>query len=159
MIEAPLKLWQGKVLSDWIDYNGHLNDGYYAVAFSIASEVFLDMAGVYTDYRERTNCTVYTVETHISYLQELKEHAPLSVTCQLVAFDSKRIHIYMEMYHAEEGYLAATYETLLLHVDQTVVKVSPMPEEVTSKLQAIADAHVGLKVPARAGRSIQVKKP
>lgn len=158
MIEAPLRLWHGKVLSDWIDYNGHLNDGYYAVAFSLASEVFLEMAGVYTAYREQTNCTVYTVETHISYLKELKEHDPLEVTCQLVAYDKKRIHIYLEMFHASERYLAATYETLLLHVDQTIVRVAPMPEEVSQKLASIAAAHVELKVPARAGRSIAVKR-
>jgi len=158
MSEAIKKLWQGQVLSDWIDYNGHLNDAYYAVAFSLASEVFLDNIGVYTDYRERTNCTVYSVETHISYLRELKEHDPIWVSCQLLFYDAKRIHIYLTMFHETEAYLAASYETMLLHVDQTVPKVSPMPEGILKTLAGIKEEQKNLKLPTRAGRGIALKK-
>ncbi|MCA9839975.1 MAG: thioesterase family protein [Trueperaceae bacterium] len=146
--------WRGEVKPDWIDYNGHLNDGYYAVAFSLASEGFLELAGVFKEYRERTNCTVYTVETHISYMRELKAGAPIRVTSQLVAYDAKRIHLYLEMFHDEENYLAATYETLLVHVDQSVVRVVAMPEEVAKKLEAIALQQQDLPKPKRLGRTI-----
>ena len=147
--------WHGTVQSNWIDYNGHLNDGYYAVAFSLASENFLKRADVYSDYRQRSHCTVYTVETHISYLRELKEAEPLRISCQLIDFDSKRIHIYLEMFHATENYLAATYETLLVHVDQSIVRVSPMPAEVKEKLEAIAKMQNHLKKPKRLHQSIK----
>lgn len=150
-----LMSWQGFVKSEWIDYNGHLNDGYYAVAFSLASEGFLERAGVFRDYRQKTNCTVYTVETHIIYLRELKEGDPLHVTCQLVGYDDKRIHIYLEMFQTEENYLAASYETLLVHVDQSIVKVIAMPAEVKEKLELIYQEQKDLAKPKRLNRSIR----
>jgi acyl-CoA thioester hydrolase len=61
---APPLIYQDTVRKEWIDYNGHLNDGYYAVAFSLGAEQFLDYIGLYLDYREMTQCTIYTVETH-----------------------------------------------------------------------------------------------
>lgn len=155
MPNAPL-LWQGEVLPDWIDYNGHLNDGYYAVAFSLASEVFLEQVGLYTAYRLATGCTVYTVETHISYLKELKEGAPLEVTWQLIAFDARRLHIYLEMRHAAESFVAATYETLFLHVNQALMRVAPIPQEVMARLQALKDEQAQLNMPPRVGRSIKL---
>ena len=33
---GPLKLWKGEVFPGWVDANGHMNDGYYAVAFGEA---------------------------------------------------------------------------------------------------------------------------
>jgi acyl-CoA thioester hydrolase len=158
-MNTSLMTWHGNVKSEWIDYNGHLNDGYYAVAFSLASEGFLERAGVFSDYRQRTHCTVYTVETHIIYLRELKENDPLRVTCQLIGYDDKRIHIYLEMFQAEENYLAASYETLLVHVDQSIVRVTAMPSEVKDRLEAISIEQKELPKPKRLNRSIGSVNP
>ena len=156
METAPV-LWRGTVLPAWTDYNEHLNDGYYAVAFSLASEAFLEQVGLYTEYRAATGCTVYTVETHISYLKELKAAAPLAVSCQLIAFDAKRVHIYMEMLHAEAGFVAASYETLFLHIDQKTVRVVAMPSEVITRLESVKKEQADLPLPARVGRNIRLR--
>lgn len=153
-----LKNYQDKVRSEWIDYNGHLNDGYYAVAFSLGAEMFLDYIGLYTDYREKTQCTIYTVETHILYLRELKEHAPLEISCRLLGFDQKRIHIFQEMRHAEANYVAATCEVMFLHVNQKgIARSAPMPDETQALLVKLLKEHSHLEPPAQAGRSIQLK--
>ncbi len=151
-------VYKESVRKEWIDYNGHLNDGYYAVAFSLAAETFLDYIGLYLDYRQKTQCSIYTVETHITYLRELKEAAPIKISCRLLGFDQKRIHIFQEMRHTEANYLAATCEVMFLHVNQKgVVRTAPMPEEIQTLLEGILEEHSQLETPTQAGRSIQLK--
>ena len=156
-IDAPLQLYQNTIQSDWIDYNGHLNDGFYAVVFSYASEGLLDYLDLHHDYLARTQCTMYTAEAHICYLRELKEAAPIRVSHQLLGFDSKRIHLYQEMIHQDDGFIAATQELMFLHVNQQHSKVTSMPDEKQSLLAHILDAHKSLGRPTRVGRTMAVK--
>jgi acyl-CoA thioesterase FadM len=39
---APLQLHHTSVLPDWVDYNGHMNDTYYVLVFSQATDAFMD---------------------------------------------------------------------------------------------------------------------
>ena len=159
IIKAPLSLYNDVVHPEWIDYNKHMNEGYYAVAFCNATDHFLDYIGIGADYHRRTQCTIYTVETHINYLRELKEAAPLRFTTQLLGFDAKRVHVFHHLYHAEEGFLAATFEAMMLHVDQRVVRTAPMPKEVLAELEEIYEAHHSiLPLPKQAGRRIGLKR-
>jgi len=157
-IDSPLKLYKDVVREDWIDYNGHLNDGYYAVSFGIAVEDFLKHVDLHTDYLTQSSCTIYTVEAHISYLRELKVGTAIEVHCQVLGFDEKRIHLYQEMFNAEEGYLAATYEGMFLHINQDILKTVAMPEDRQATLAGILAEHDKLGVPERAGRAIGLKK-
>ena len=40
---SPYKTRNQKVLSEWIDYNGHMNVAYYTLAFDKALDFFLKM--------------------------------------------------------------------------------------------------------------------
>ena len=42
IIEAPLQLVTVVVLPEWLDYNEHMAEGYYGVAFGNASDAFID---------------------------------------------------------------------------------------------------------------------
>ncbi len=77
---------------DWIDYNGHLRDAYYVVALSVAVDEVMDHLGLDAAYRERTRCTLYTLELHIHYLHEIKATDELSVVTSVLDYDAKRIH-------------------------------------------------------------------
>jgi acyl-CoA thioester hydrolase len=63
---------------------------------------------------------------------------PYVITSQLLAYDSKRIHQIMRMYHAETNFLAATAEWLNLHVDLDIRKVSPWPDPIVERIAAFA---------------------
>ena len=49
---APLTTWRGKVLPEWVDYNGHLNDAYYMVVFSQAVDAIMTMIGLDAVWRK-----------------------------------------------------------------------------------------------------------
>ncbi len=156
-ISQPLELYSCTVLPEWIDYNRHMMDGYYGVPFSHASDALMTFVGLDADYRERTHCAIYTAEGHILYLREMKVHAPIQITTQLLGYDAKRIHIFHTMYHGEEKYVAATCEWMLIHVDVTIGKGAIMPDAILSKLAEVAALHQLLPVPPQAGRQISLR--
>ena len=53
---------------EWIDYNGHMMDAYYFLAFTEATEAFLDHVGLGAAYRARTGSGIYTAEGHLCFL-------------------------------------------------------------------------------------------
>ncbi|MHA6684076.1 thioesterase family protein [Mesorhizobium sp. A556] len=142
---------------DWIDYNGHLNMAYYNVLFDRCADQALDAMGMGLDYVKERRLTIYTAEVHVCYVQELHLDHKVVVSFQLIDHDAKRLRAYQEIRHVD-GWLAATSETLSLHVDMEGPKVAPFPEDVLAKVEAMRAAHAGLPIPERAGRSIGIRR-
>jgi len=155
----PLLIHEGRVSSDWIDYNGHMRDGYYVVVCSDATDNLMDHLGIDQTYRERTQRTAYTLELKIRFLAELSEDEPFFITAQMLASDSKRYHVYLRMIRKESGELAATHESVMLHVDQTAGPASaPYPDEIAARVAALTEAHKDLPFPEDASRPITLTK-
>ena len=74
----------------------------------------------------------FTVEAHVCYVRELKPDAMVAVSSRVLDFDAKRIHLFQELKHVE-GWLSATSETVLLHVEMSGPKAAPMPGDVLAK--------------------------
>lgn len=153
-IDAPIERWREPILPEWCDYNGHMNVAFYVLVFDHATDAFWDVLGIGLDYRERTGYSTFTVEAHITYDREVKEGDEVRCATQLLGFDDKRIHYFHRMYHAVDNYLAATTEILAVHVDLSIRRVAPMPDDIQSRLAAVMDAHRGLAAPDEAGRVI-----
>lgn len=154
-IEAPLALYTAIVLPQWLDYNQHMTEGYYAVVFGNASDAFIEYMGMGADYREQTGGTIYTVEAHTTFLREVKVGSPLRFTTQLLGFDAKRMQVFHRMFHGTEDYLAATFETMMLYVDQATMQVTPFPPEILTNFEAVYASHRQLERPSQAGRAIK----
>jgi len=153
-IETPFSAATAVVLPEWIDYNGHMNVGYYHVAFDLASDLFFDWLGFTQEFRKRHGSTTFALESHLSFVREVKEGDPLRYEARLVDFDYKRVHFYQEMFHATEGWLAATYESLSVHVDVAQRRTAPMPDELQRRLARILEAHSRLPRPWQIGHAI-----
>lgn len=153
---ALLELYTDVVRPGWIDYNQHMSEGYYGVAFGHTSDAFIDYVGMHADYRARTGGTVYTVESHIFFLRELKLGTPLHFTTQLLGYAPKKMHVYHEMLHGTEGYVAATFEVMMLHIDQSIGRSAPMPPEVLAKFAEIWETHEGMPRPGKLSRPISL---
>jgi acyl-CoA thioester hydrolase len=155
----PLLIHEGRVSSDWIDYNGHMRDGYYVVVCSDATDNLMDHFGIDQDYREQTRSTAYTLELKIRFLAELAEGEPFFITAQMLGSDSKRYHVYLRMLRKVSGELAATHESIMLHVDQTAGPASiPFPDEIAARVAALTEAHKDLTFPEDASRPISLSK-
>ena len=91
-------------------------------------------------------------------IREVVEGDPMRFTTQLLEFDEKKFRYFHSMYHAEEGYLAATNELISLNIDLTSRRVGPMADVILQRLQAILDAHNRLPMPDGAGRVLGMRR-
>lgn len=151
---APLRLWRGAVLDEWIDYNGHMSEGFYGVVFGKASDEYLTRMGFDEHYRA-VGGSFYTVETHIRFIDELDPDTPLAVDTTVAGGDPKRVHLFHELRRADDEALAATQESLMLHVDTRIDRVAPMGASLYAVLRADADAHAGLLPEGTTGQAIR----
>ena len=147
-----------RVEPQWIDYNGHLNMAYYNVLFDRAVDEAYEIMGCGLAYLKDTHHSTFTAEAHIRYLRELHAGALVRVTLQLLDFDAKRMHYFEQLFHAEEGWLSATSENMVLHVDMTAKKVAPFHYSVLRRLGRLNKAHTALPRPEAAGRSIRMPR-
>jgi Predicted thioesterase len=141
----------------WLDYNGHLNMAYYNVLFDNAVDELLDALGCGATYRRSENRSFFTAQAHVSYLRELKPDARVSVAIRILDVDRKRIHLFKELVHAE-GWLSATSENLMLHVDMDGPKVTPMADDLYARIEAMAASQADLPRDPRIGRAISIRK-
>jgi acyl-CoA thioester hydrolase len=84
---------------------------------------------------------------------------PFIITSQLLAYDAKRIHQFMRMYHANDHYLVATAEWLNLHIDLTTRRVAPWPDEIRASIAAFAERQHHVDWPDEAGKIMHVPNP
>jgi len=151
---APFVSSVMRVEPAWIDYNGHLNMAYYNVLFDRAVDEVYELLGVGEPYVTKRRHSFFTAEVHLRYLRELRANDPVRVTFQLLDYDSKRLHYFEQLFHATEGWVAATSENMSLHVDMEARKTAPFPAEIARCLAKMKAAHAKLPLPEVAGRRI-----
>jgi acyl-CoA thioesterase FadM len=154
----PLRVDGSPVPGDWIDYNGHIVDASYAVAFSEATAALLEWLGIGSDYARRDGGTMYTAEMHLSFLREVRQGERLAYTSVVVGVDDKRLHALHTLLAGDDGERpSATCELLFLHADHTTHRVVPFPPAVRTHLARIAAAHAAVPWPPKARRSIDLR--
>ena len=157
-IPVPLEVHRDLILPEWIDYNGHMNVAYYVLVFDRATDGFFDFMGLTAEYRVAGNVSAFTAEMHVNYIREVKQGDEVFVTTQLLDYDAKRFHYFHRLYHAEQGYLAATNELLCLYVDMKLRRVTQMPSPIMDKLAEIKQSHAELPLPEQVGSVMKVKR-
>lgn len=146
------------VMPEWIDYNGHMNVAFYVLAFDKALDEVFDRLDLGAEYVARTGNSAFILQNHVAYLAELKLGDPIRVTFQLLDWDAKRVHYFMQMYHGTEGFLSATAEQVMMHVSLETRRSSPFPADAQAKWAALHKAHNLLPPPETAGASIGIRR-
>lgn len=157
-IETPFLVEGLKVLPEWIDTNGHFNIAYYLHCFDLAFDRVFERFGFEHDMIRKQQASVFAAELHLSFKRELFEGAPLRITTQLIDVDPRRCSFVQAMYHADEGYLAATVEWLMLYIDMNQRKVAVMPATQQAHLARVLEAHRTVPLPAPVGRGISIPR-
>ena len=148
---------EATVLPAWIDYNGHMNLAYYVVVFDLAGDTLYDHLDIGLPFRKRTGYSTFAVETHTRYEREVKLHDRLCVFSHLLGADAKRLYMFHEMFHADEGYRAATQEVMCLHVNLATRRVAAVPADKLAELQRVVARRGDAPLPPEAGRRIAMQ--
>ena len=154
MSSPLLDEFRAVVRPEGVDENDHLNMGYYVVVFDLATDVFMDSLGLTRAGKDARGVTTFTLESHVTYLRELREGDPIRITTQLLDFDSKRFHYIHQMLHEREGYLASTNELVSLHVSQQTRRAAAIDADIQERLKHTLELHSAHPRPPQAGRRI-----
>ncbi len=119
-------VWREPVQDAWIDYNGHLSEAYYVLAFGHATDAVMDAVGIDGDYRAAHDASLYTVEAHIRYLDEVPGGSELEVRSSIIGVTAKLLWLWHELWVS--GRLRATEEVLGVHVRGG--SSAPLPDTV-----------------------------
>ncbi len=155
---AATPIYRSAILPEWIDYNGHLRDAYYALILSLASDALMERLGMDAAYRTASGNTLYTVEMHIHYLREIHGSDVVRVAVQLLAADQKRIHAAFEISCDGKEGAAATAEFMLLHVHQAAtVSVTAFEPAIAAAIAAALPEAGDTPWPGPGSRRMQLR--
>jgi acyl-CoA thioester hydrolase len=145
---------EARVLPQWIDSNNHMNLAYYVLVFDLAGDVLFDHLDLGMPFRERTGYSSFVGETHIRYEREVKLGDRLCVFSHVLAADAKRLYVFHEMFHADEGFRAATQEVMHLHVSLATRRVTALPDDKLAAMRRVVARRGDAPLPPEAGRRI-----
>jgi acyl-CoA thioester hydrolase len=156
---SVLPVLETTVVSEWVDYNGHMNDAAYAIVFSRSIDALMDRVGLDAAARKRTGQSLFTLQMMLHYFKEAKEGDALAVTCHLLEHDDKRMRVWLDM-TAPGGERVAASEQLLISVAQGEgsARAVEWSFETKAALEALARAQSGLARPERAGAGVALKR-
>jgi acyl-CoA thioester hydrolase len=156
---SALPVLEASVVSEWVDYNGHMNDSAYAIVFSRACDALMDRIGLDSAARKRTGQSLFTLQVMLHYFKEAKEGDAFAVTCHLLEHDDKRMRLWLEM-TGKGGERLAASEQLLISValSEAGARAVPWSFETKAALEALAKAQSGLTHPPAAGAGIALKR-
>ncbi|WP_105566041.1 thioesterase family protein [Microbacterium halophytorum] len=144
-----LSTYETAVKPEWIDYNGHMSEAFYVLVFGFATDEAMAALGLDEAYRDDSGRSLYTVEAHVRYLDEVALGTELRVTTEVIGVAPKKLHLAHTMLAGDT--VVATEEILGLHVAQQEGRTVPLPDTVERRARASLRT-----APSWAGRSIAV---
>jgi len=137
---------------EWLDAYGHLNEAYYLVPFTNTTWHMQDHFGIGVEYFEQTGCALYTVETHLRYVNEVRQPALINVETMILGSDEKKVW-FAHLMVVEEN-VCATAEFLILHFSTRENRTVALPGNVQNMLK---EAETSSK-PDWVGRRVSLTK-
>lgn len=134
----------------WTDYNGHMNETHYLEAGSKATDRFMEIVGADAGYIAG-GLSYFTVENHVRYLDEVHAGDRLRAETRLLNGEGKKLHLFHTLMRGD-GTVAATVESLLLHVDLNTRKTCLPGDDVAQALARVAEEQAGLPMPEGSGK-------
>lgn len=121
---------------EFIDVNGHVNVQHYLHLGTLGVGALLDLAGLDDAYRRDRGYSVFTRKHHVEYFHELLLGDRVSVHAFAVDRSRTTLHTVSYVVDPERERLAATVETMLVHVDLAARRPVPIPGDLAARIDA-----------------------
>lgn len=156
---APIVVKGMTVKPEWIDYNKHMNVGYYGVAFDLALEQMVgDYLGIGEDYVRTAGAGPYMIQSHVQFLRELLEGEGFYFHFRLIDHDHKRLHYFGQMFSEKDDVLCATQEGMIINVSQKTGRSAEYPEWAQKRLARMCEDHKNLPEAPQIGAKLGIRK-
>jgi len=133
---VTVSTWREPVQDAWIDYNGHLSEPYYVLVLGHATDAVMDAVGLGPDYRSANDASLYTVEAHIRYLDEVSAGTDLEVRSSIIGVTPKLLWIWHELWASDR--LRATEQRVLARRAGDRQEVARVGREVVTECRQLA---------------------
>ena len=158
-LSSPYRTKSQTVLSEWIDYNGHMNVAYYTLAFDKALDFFFeDVLDIGPSFVEKNKEGPFALKASYNYFNELLEEECFFVDISIIDFDAKRVHVFGEMRKDKSLELSAIFETVLMNMDLSARKVKQYPDRVLELFELFKSSLDEDKIPLEIGKKITLRK-
>lgn len=146
------------VRDDYLDRNGHLNAGYYAVLFDQAATTYFGRLGMGWAKIPETGISQFALTSRLIHYREVLREQPLAFAFRLLDVDARRVHFFITMSHAREGWPVAASEGVNICVNMTTRRATFWPPEFRARLQALLSVHRQKPAPPDAGKPITMQR-
>jgi len=157
--DAPVEICGFSVLPEWIDYNGHMNVGFYGVAFDMGLEKLLvDHLGLGEVQVKALGQGPYILQSHLNFLRELQQGEEYFIRFRMLDADQKRGHYFAQMLTRQDDALCATQEALFMNVSHTTGRSVDYPEWAAARLARMVRDHARLDPAPQVGQPIGIRR-
>ena len=132
-LSLPIKVSQGKVKEDWIDYNGHMNMAYYVQCFEESSDFLLEHMDLGYRYAIEEQKGVFVIKCEINYRKEINLHENFTISLEELECKGKKLIVGLKMLN-ENYETIADYKILNLNVDLETKKSSTFSPKIIAQL-------------------------
>lgn len=157
-IASPIKTSVQTVKPEWCDYNGHMNVAYYTLAFENAAFEVQEVIDFGERYVKEDEKSIFTSKATYSFLQEMNQGEKLYIDYWIIDYAPKLIHVLMEMYHAEKGFMAAHTEQMMVNIDMRERCSAVITDDKLEMLEQYKIASQSHELPKGIGEAIGIKK-
>ncbi len=156
---APVEITGFSVRPDWIDYNGHMNVGYYGVVFDLAFErLLVDHLGLGEPQVAALGQGPYILQSHLHFLREVRQGEGLIFRFRMLDADAKRGHYFAQMLTVDDGRVCATQEALFMNVSHATGRSAPYPDWAAARLARMVADHAKLEAAPQIGRPLGIRR-
>ena len=156
-ISSPIKTSVQTVKPEWCDYNGHMNVAYYTLAFENAAFEAQEVIDFGERYVKEDEKSIFTTKATYSFLQEMNQGETLYIDYWIIDYAPKLIHVLMEMYHAEKGFMAAHTEQMMVNIDMRERRSGVIADEKLEMLDQYKIGSQSHEFPKGIGEVIGIK--
>jgi len=134
------KLTYRGIIYPWhCDHMGHMNVMWYNGKFDEACWQLLALLGLGSSRFQQDGTGMAAVEQHTRYRRELHAGDAITIHSALLEVKDKSIHMLHKMVHEPTGEVAATTVVIGVHIDSTIRKAIPLPEDVRQTAMEITE--------------------
>ncbi|WP_037311991.1 thioesterase family protein [Ruegeria halocynthiae] len=156
---APVDIRGFTVRPEWVDYNGHMNVGFYGVAFDLALEkLMVDHLGLGEVQVNALGQGPYVLQSHMNFIREIQPDDAFYFRFRLLDSDQKRGHYFAQLLAEKDDEVCATQEALFMNVSHTTGRSVPYPDWAATRLARMVDDHAGLTAAPQVGEQIGIRR-
>ena len=141
---------------DWQDLNGHVNVQYYLRMYDLAGVPMLEALGVDEAWVQRERIGLFDLEHHIWYLAEIHVGHEVTVHMRFGLRNAKRTQGVVFLVDVTAGRLASAIEFVATAAHLDTRRAVPLPELVSSRLDALIGSHAALPWPLPRSGSMSI---